>query len=192
MTKDKEKIFYDNLDLVEMIKNTFRGHNLGMNTLDDLYQAGCIGLINAVECGNADAPNFKAYLKTSIWNAMIQEIESKKRFSDFEILQSSEYDDNGNDITTGIPKEALTKVVPNSASLDYSYLVEYLTERAKTAELRIQKGIKYLILYEAYGYSQQEIATIYKEKNRRTISAYISSAKGYFRHDEEFTAIFAQ
>lgn len=192
MTKEKEKLFNENLYLVEMMKNTFKGHNLGMNTLDDLYQVGCIGLMKAIEFGNSDAPQFKSYLTTSIWNAMLQEIESKKRFSDYEILPSGEYDDNGNDITTGIPKEALTKVVPNSASLDYSYLVEYLTERAKLAELRVQKGIKYLILHEVYGYKQQEIARMHKETNKRAVSAYISVAKSYFRKDEEFNAIFAQ
>lgn len=195
MDKCREKIFYENLNLVDSVINCFKGHELGINTLDDLYQVGCIGLMKAVECGDPDAPYFKTYMRTSVWNAMLQEIESKKKFSTIELLSCSQYDDNGDDVTTGIPPEALTKIVPNSASLDYSVLVEYLTERAKNAEtsvrISVQKGIKYLILHEAYGYKLREIAGMCNEKNKKCVSAYISTAKNYFRQDSEFNKLFA-
>lgn len=192
MTKEKEKLFYDNLDLVETAKGYFRRYNLAFNTLDDLYQVGCIGLMNGVEHGNADSPYFRTYLKKSIWNAILREIESKKKFSTFEILPCAEYDDNGEDITTGIPKEALSEIVPNSAGLGYSYLIEYLTEQAKNAEKKVQKGVKYLILNEVYGYKLCEIADLYKEANRKSVAAYVSTAKAYFRQDADLERLFRE
>lgn len=186
---NRDNLIIENLHLVDSVVARFNGDDTGINTREDLYQEGCIGLINAVERGDPENPYFKAYIKTSIWNSIMQKIEKTKKFTEYEILPSSEYNDNGDDVTTGVPSEELLKVEPNAASIYNNGLIGYLTMRAADAGLMVHKGIKYLILY-VNGYSQNEIAKIYKESDKNAVSSYISIAKKYFRNDEEFNLLF--
>lgn len=185
---DRDMLIVDNLHLVDEVVKRFKTANIGVNTLEDLYQEGCIGLIKAVDLGDPENPYFQSYLKTSIYNAMLRKIELTKKFSK-EILPDVEYDEDGNEVVTGMPPAIYLKVEPNSASVYDKYLIEYLTERAKEVSGSVSKGIKFLIL-EAQGYSHGEIAQEYGIENKKCVSSYISRAKNYFRKDNEFVKLF--
>lgn len=186
---ERNELIAKYLPLVDSTVNYFKGNDTGINTLDDLYQEGCIGLIKAVERGDPNNPYYETYLRNAIWNKMMRKIELSEKFDEHEILPDAEYDEFGDDISTGIPSEKLTKVEPNTATLDNEILIGCMKEKVKDAECKVRNGLDFLLL-ELNGYSQSEIAKMYNLKDSRCVSAYICKTKKFFRQDKEFKESF--
>lgn len=182
----RNELVMEYLPLVDSVLNYFKGNDTGVHTLEDLYQEGCIGLIKAVEKGDPKHPHFETYLKKAVWNSMMRKIELTEKFDLHEILPNAEYDENGDEVTTGVPPEWIAKVEPDSTSIYENALFEYMRDKVKDKGAKLQKGLEFLFL-EAKGYKQQDIANMYNFQ-RKSVSAYISEVKNFFENDNQLRA----
>lgn len=187
-TDKRNELVIKYLPLVDKALNYFKGNDTGINTLEDLYQEGCIGLIKAVESGDPEHPYYETYLQKAIWNRMLRKIELSEKFSKYEVLPDEEFDEDGKSFSTGVPSEKIAKVEPDSASLYENAIFEYMREKVKEEGVKLRKGLEFLI-FEVKGYRQKDIANMYNLKNGKCVSAYIVDVKKFFANDNQLRAL---
>lgn len=172
MTKENELV-NKYLHLVNCIVSTFRYVNIGYLTLEDLYQEGCIGLINGIEKGNENHKYFQAYLCTSIRHEILKAIKKA--------VKVSKREKYGAEVELF---NAVADIEDTESDLSNIFALEVIEGKIKETDKKKQKGYTYLV-FSANGYTLEEIGKIYGEKNFRTVSAYMSACKNFIKSNED-------
>lgn len=152
MTKEeRDRLFEENTGLINKVLSTVqcRISFTGMYDREDLYQLGCLGLLNAIDTYNPDkGVQFSTYAWVIIRNRIVNAVKKEYRHHGNEI--------SGDDDSIIIPDA----VYIDPPIIEFNAILDTLQKISVSSSKQIKHGIEAIILI-SQGYSETEIAEMF-------------------------------
>lgn len=177
--QELEKLVSDTMPLVDIIiKTKIQLNNVDIS-YDDLYQVGCIALIQAAQKYN---PSYNVQFKTFASKVIYHKLIDECRKQNIYIKHCNNY------ISITTSDENLCYTMQSSQDDIEAEALKILEKAVSCTKGNVQLGMK-IIRYRIIGYSNQEIADKMGIK-MSTLYAAISQARKKLRTDPNLISLF--